>query len=158
MFSRIGVSLAATAAVTLIAAPAAPAKLKAPARQTPAAGVHVETVPAFTWRGVRRAAQYEFQVAADPRFGSIVDKGSFRTRNTAATLQTSLANGTYFWRVRAISASDKAGRWSRPRSFEKAGRPRRELVEPSGCARRSAGRRCRSCCAGAPSRTRRSTT
>ena len=69
MFSRIGVSLAATAAVALIAAPAAPAKLKAPARQAPTAGVHVETVPAFTWGGVRRAAQYEFQVAANPRFG-----------------------------------------------------------------------------------------
>src|SRR3954468_10908354 len=131
MFSRIGVSLAATVAVALIAAPAASAKLKAPARQTPAAGVHVETVPAFTWGAVRRAAQYEFQVAADPRFGSIVSKGSFRTRNTAATLQSSLADGTYFWRVRAIGASDKAGRWPRTGSLAKSWTTPPQLVEPA---------------------------
>ena len=102
-----------------------------PTRQAPASGASVEAVPAFTWRGVRHAAQYEFQVAADARFGSIVDKGSFRTRNTAATLKTSLANGTYFWRVRAITAGDAAGRWSRPRSFEKAWMRAPELLEPS---------------------------
>ena len=131
MFSRIGISLAATAAVSLIGAPAASATLKAPAPQSPASGAHVETVPAFTWGGVRNAAQYEFQAAADPRFGSIVSKGSFRTRNTAATLQDSLADGTYFWRVRAIGASDKAGRWSRTRSFEKSWTTSPQLVEPA---------------------------
>src|SRR3954452_8102387 len=131
MVSRIGLSLAATAAVALIAAPAAPAKLKPPTRQAPAAGASVEAVPAFTWGGVRHAAEYEVQVAADARFGSIVDKGSFRTRNTAATLKTSLANGTYFWRVRAITAGDAAGRWSRPRLFEKAWMRAPELLEPS---------------------------
>ena len=132
MLSRIGVSLAATAALILTVVPAAEAaKLKAPATSAPAKGAVVETVPSFTWRSVRRAAEYEFQVAADAGFGSVVDKGSFRTRNTAATLKTSLANGTYFWRVRAITASDKAGRWSRPRSFEKAWMRAPELLEPS---------------------------
>src|SRR5687768_6649794 len=107
MLSRIGVSLAATAALILIVVPAASAAtLKAPATRAPADGSAVETVPSFTWRSVPRAAEYEFQVAADKGFGSIVDKGSFRTRNTAATLKTSLANGTYFWRVRGITASD----------------------------------------------------
>src|SRR4051812_50165022 len=109
MLSRIGVSLAATAALALTAAPAASAKLKAPTRQAPASGASVETVPAFTWRGVRHAAEYELQVAADERFGSIVENGSFRTRNTAGTLKTSLPNGTYFWRVRAITPGDAAG-------------------------------------------------
>lgn len=88
-------------------------------------------MPAFTWGGVRRAAQYEFQVAADRGFGSIVSRGAFRTRNRAATLQTSLANGSYFWRVRAIAASDKAGRWPRTRSFEKAWATAPRLLEPS---------------------------
>ncbi len=132
MLSRIGVALAATAALILIVVPAASAAtLKAPATHAPAAGAVVETVPSFTWRSVRRAAEYEFQVAADKGFGSIVDKGSFRTRNTAATLKTSLANGTYFWRVRGITASDKAGRWSPPRSFEKAWVRTPALLEPS---------------------------
>jgi hypothetical protein len=132
MLSRIGVSLAATAALILTVVPAASAAtLKAPATRAPANGAAVEAVPSFTWRSVRRAAEYEFQVAADERFGSVVDKGSFRTRNTAATLKTSLANGTYFWRVRAITAGDKAGRWSQPRSFEKAWMRAPDLLEPS---------------------------
>src|SRR5262245_8472500 len=113
MLSRIGVSLAASAALVLMVVPAAgAAKLKAPRLNAPAHGAAVETVPAFTWHNVRGAAQYEFQVAADRGFGSIVNRGSFRTRNTAATLQSSLGDGTYFWRVRPIGANDKAGRWS----------------------------------------------
>src|SRR4051812_16761857 len=122
MLSRIGVALAATTALILTVVPAAQAaKLSAPATGAPAHGAVVETVPSFTWRAVRGAAQYEFQVAADTGFGSIVDKGAFRTRNTAGTLKTSLANGTYFWRVRAITAGDAAGPWARPRAPAKAG-------------------------------------
>ena len=70
MLSRIGVSLAATAALILTVVPAAEAaKLKAPATRA-RQGAVVETVPSFTWRSVRRAAEYEFQVAADAGFGS----------------------------------------------------------------------------------------
>src|SRR4051812_36728437 len=122
MLRRIGVSLAATTALVLTVVPvAAAANPAAPAVGSPAHGAVVESVPSFTWRPVRGAAQYEVQVAADAGFGSIVDKGSFRTRNTAATLKTPLANGTYFWRVRAITAGDAAGPWARPRAPAKAG-------------------------------------
>jgi hypothetical protein len=131
MLSRIGLVLAATAALVLTVVPAAAAAtLKAPAPRSPADRAAVESVPAFTWSGVRRAAQYEFQVAADKGFGSIVNHGAFRTRNTAATLQDSLADGTYFWRVRAITARDKAGRWSSTRSFEKSWTTAPQLLEP----------------------------
>src|SRR3954452_21577929 len=132
MLRRIGVSLAVTTALVLTVVPvAAAARLRAPVARSPAPGAVVETVPSFAWRAVRGAAEYEFQVAADAGFGSVVDKGSFRTRNTAATLKTSLPNGAYFWRVRAITAGDAAGRWSRPRSFEKAWTSTPELLEPS---------------------------
>jgi hypothetical protein len=132
MLSRIGVLLAGSAALALTVVPAASAAtLKPPAARSPANGAVVESVPAFTWGDVRSAAQYEFQVAADKGFGSIVDKGAFRTRNTAATLQSSLADGTYFWRVRAIAANDKAGRWSRTRSLEKSWATAPQLLEPA---------------------------
>lgn len=132
MLSRTVLLLAATAALAITAAPAASAAtLRAPAMTSPANGATVDTVPAFTWSRVGRAAQYEFQVAADSRFGSIVSRGAVRTRNTAATLQTSMANGTYFWRVRAIGANDQAGRWSPTRSFEKAWSTAPQLLEPS---------------------------
>jgi len=107
-------------------APAAhAAALKAPAVQAPSAGASVEALPAFTWAAVRGAAQYEFQLAADPQFASIVlgkgaGKGTFHTRNTAATVTSSVPDGTYYWRVRAITSKDLAGRWSLGRKLVKA--------------------------------------
>jgi hypothetical protein len=78
-----------------------------PAPTTPADGATVESVPAFTWKKARGAAKYEFQLAADANFGSIVlgrGQGSFTTLNTAATIANSIPDGTYFWRVRGLDA------------------------------------------------------
>ena len=130
MLSRIGVVLMAAALSAAIPVTAEAAALRAPSSGSPAGGSSGDTLPAFTWRAVRGAAQYEFQLAADKRFGSVVKGGSFRTRNTAATLQTSLADGTYYWRVRGIRPSDKAGRWSAVRSFDKAWSAAPNLHEP----------------------------
>ena len=65
-------------------------------------------MPSFSWAPVRWAAKYEFQLSADSAFESIVlgqANGSFQTANTFATVDKTLADGNYFWRVRAI---DKA--------------------------------------------------
>jgi len=105
--------------------------LPAPKLQTPADSADVDAAPAFTWRSARRAESYEFQLAADPRFRSIVDKGSFDTRNTAATIPGSLPDGAYYWRVRGVSAGGDAGRWSRSRSLTKRWSERPNLVAPS---------------------------
>ncbi|MCW3049908.1 MAG: hypothetical protein JWO74_4192 [Solirubrobacterales bacterium] len=118
MLQRRLVPLFALVALTLAAAPAQ-AALRAPGLQSPIANGTVEALPSFTWKPVRSAAQYEFQLAADNKFGSIVDGGSFRTQNTAATLQKTIADGDYFWRVRGISAHDNAGRWSTTRKLTK---------------------------------------
>ena len=72
----------------------------------------------FAWSPVKGAVKYEFQLAADPDFTSLVlTKGnvgtaSVQTLNTFATIDTTLSNGTYYWRARAIDRSDDAGRWS----------------------------------------------
>jgi hypothetical protein len=121
-------TIAACAAALLLPAVAS----AAPGRPTlvaPAADANVQGVPAFTWNSVKRADRYEFQLAADPSFGSIVDKGSFQTRNTAASIDKSLADGTYYWRVRAINAKGDAGRWGR-RSITKGWNARPELLGP----------------------------
>lgn len=102
-----------------------PTTLRAPVVEKPAAGASVQSLPVFAWGTVPGAAQYEFQIAADPQFGSIVlgtgfGKRSFRTHSTAATIDTAVADGTYYWRVRAITAKDKVGRWSATRTLVKA--------------------------------------
>ena len=129
MFSRICLSLAATAAVALIAAPAAPATLKPPAPRSPAPGAHVETVPAFTWGGVRRAAQYEFQVAADPGFGSIVNKGLSAPATPPHPAKLARRRNILLARARD-RRDDAAGRWSRTRTFEKGWSTAPQLLEP----------------------------
>jgi hypothetical protein len=96
--------------------------LRAPALQSPGDEASLGYVPAFTWAPVRGAALYEFQLSADGAFRSIVlgqRNGSFRTKNTAATINQTLQDGNYFWRVRAINAKGDAGPWSRTRTLRK---------------------------------------
>jgi len=122
------ITTAACALALLLPAVAAAAPGR-PQLVSPDADATVQSVPAFTWDKVARADRYEFQLAADPTFGSIVDRGTFQTRNTAASIEKSLADGTYYWRVRAINAKDDAGRWSR-RSITKGWNARPNLLGP----------------------------
>lgn len=91
----------------------------APSLATPGAGASVDAAPAFSWNRVRGSSKYEFQLAADPAFESIVDYGAFQTRNTFATIDEALPNGDYYWRVRSINENENAGRWSRTRNLKK---------------------------------------
>ena len=126
------ITIAACAAALLLPAAAAAAP-KRPTLVAPAADANVQSVPAFTWNQVKRADRYEFQLAADPSFGSIVGKGSFQTRNTAASIDKSLADGTYYWRVRAINLKGDAGRWA-TRSITKGWTARPDLIAPASGA------------------------
>jgi hypothetical protein len=98
----------------------AQAKLRAPALQSPTSGASVEALPTFSWAPVRHTAHYEFQLAADRKFASIMAGGGIKTNNTAATLEKAIPDGTYYWRVRAVSMADAAGRWSPTRTLNKA--------------------------------------
>ena len=88
----------------------------------------VDSVPAFSWRRVRRAEQYEFQLSADAGFRSTL--ASFATRNTSATIDDALFDGTYHWRTRAVNAAGTAGRWSRVRSVRKRWPGEPALIAP----------------------------
>jgi hypothetical protein len=99
--------------------------LAAPRLVTPAADASAQQSPAITWSAVRGATQYEYQVAADPRFNSIalgtgIGKGTSRTHNLAATLDAAIPDGRYYWRVRGVTSTDHVGSWSRVRRFVKA--------------------------------------
>jgi hypothetical protein len=105
--------------IGLGAAPTAVAanRLPSPSLQTPSPSASVQSVPAFEWARVHRASEYQFELAADRHFGSIV--WEMDIHNTAATPDKALANGTYFWRVRAFSSTDNAGPWSPVRTLIK---------------------------------------
>lgn len=65
------------------------------------------TLPVFSWMRVPGADHYDFAIAADQKFESPVfgSAGHFSTRNTRAVVTRIPPNGTYYWRVRAVSAS-----------------------------------------------------
>ena len=109
-------------AVGILLAGGASGALTAPEPIGPASGTTVSALPAFAWKAVPRAEEYEFQIAADAGFNSPVlgsGKDDFRTKNLRATLTQTVPNGTYWWRVRAIGRSGGASAWSRGRSFTK---------------------------------------
>jgi hypothetical protein len=72
--------------------------------------------PTFSWDIVEGASYYDLQVDNDPNFGS--PDVAINTAQNSYTPPTTLANGTYYWRVRVqrdgnVSAND----WSPAQSF-----------------------------------------
>jgi hypothetical protein len=117
------------------AKPRAVHKLKAPGLVGPAAGARVLQVPTLVWSSVSGAAEYEYQISADPKFDSIVlgkgvGTGTSKTHNLAAALSKSIADGKYYWRVRGVSAANKAGAWSQTRTLIKAWSAAPQLLGP----------------------------
>src|SRR5690349_13955935 len=125
-------ALAALTASLAFAGPAN-AALKAPVQTAPKAAASFDTVPVFSWAPVAYADHYDFQLAADSGFNSVQATSS--TRNTYVTLPKSVADGTYYWRVRAVTAQAGAGNWSKGRSVVKAWTTAPTLLGPdSGAA------------------------
>ncbi|MCW3066304.1 MAG: hypothetical protein JWN32_3476, partial [Solirubrobacterales bacterium] len=92
----------------------------------------VQALPFFSWRRIASAKSYDFQLAADVGFHTIVADGAVHTRNTFASVDKSLADGTYHWRVRAVDASDRAGAWSTTRTLVKHWTQAPQLAGPAG--------------------------
>jgi hypothetical protein len=106
--------------------------LARPALVGPADNAAVDAVPAFSWRRVRRAVRYEFQFSADARFRSTL--ASFDTLNTSASVDKTVFDGDYYWRVRAIDVHKTAGRWSRVRTIRKRWSGQPQLLSPTAGA------------------------
>jgi hypothetical protein len=113
--------------------------LPAPRLATPADHASVQQLPALSWNAIRGAAQYEYQLAADRRFNSIAlgtgtGKGTSRTHNLSAALDSDVPDGTYYWRVRGVSSTDRVGSWSRVRRLVKAWTTAPQLTGGNGAA------------------------
>jgi hypothetical protein len=107
----------------------ASATLPAPGLMSPANEAVVNAVPGFSWRAIRGAAKYEFQFASDAGFRSTL--ASFETLNTSATVDDTVFDGNYYWRVRAVSAADKSGRWTAPQLLKKRWTTPTRLLTPA---------------------------
>jgi hypothetical protein len=117
----------------LVTAASASARLPAPHPQYPRGGATVQALPAFTWGNVRGAATYQFEISADAKFSSAVNgfaEGPISLDDTAITDDRTIPNGTYYWRVRAVTASDRLGYWSRTQVLNKNWRITPTLVSP----------------------------
>jgi hypothetical protein len=80
--------------------------------------------PTFSWSMVEGAESYELQVDNDPKFGS--PEISIITKQTTYTPLFTLANGTYYWRVKVKRNGNVANEWSEVKTFTLA------LPQPSG--------------------------
>jgi hypothetical protein len=107
--STLRVFLAVLVIGLVTVAPAASAP-SVPTITGPADGTDVTFLPAFAWERAAGADHYEFQLAADTGFNSVVY--SVSTKNTRATPDKTVPNGTYYWRVRSIDSSGGASGWS----------------------------------------------
>jgi hypothetical protein len=130
---RISAALATAGAVLAVAVPSH-AALTAPVPQAPADGTSVGALPVFSWTPVAGAERYEFEIAADPGFNSLVlgfPTNPYFTRNTSATLVKSAPNGAYWWRVRAVGSDGSVSPWSTSMSIEKDWADRPSLLAPA---------------------------
>ncbi len=121
-FNRAAIVLAALVALTLAGAVEA-GGVAAPRPSGPPSGAANPELPPFVWRASRGADSYEFQIAADRGFNSTIPglrKTRLDTSNTRVTITTAVPNGTYWWRVRALTDKGQVSGWSKPRSVRKA--------------------------------------
>jgi hypothetical protein len=136
-FGATFVALAALLALSLAGAVEA-GGVAAPRPAGPPSGAANPELPPFVWRASKGADSYEFQIAADRGFNSSI-RGLRNTRldtsNTRATITTAVPNGTYWWRVRAVTKAGQVSGWSAPRSVRKAWTAAPKLRGPVNGAR-----------------------
>ena len=97
--------------------PIAAMELSAPTLSKPQNGeTNVSTTPKFEWQQVSGATGYDLQVSQSSGFSTLVlSKTNLSNKDYQVTSDEALSNGTYYWRVRAISAggySDWSSVWS----------------------------------------------
>jgi hypothetical protein len=125
---------AAFAAISFLTAGPARGAVDRPVPTAPEAGAVSQFLPVFAWTPVAGADHYEFQVSADSGMNSPVlghGDDDFFTKNTRATLVKTVPNGTYYWRVRSITADGAVSAWTPPRSFKKQWTAAATLQTPS---------------------------
>jgi hypothetical protein len=76
----------------------------------------VHTIP-LSWSRLSWAVGYQVQVATDKFFTNIIWNDATLSVNTLSVTTPYLANGFYYWRVRARADTVKWGNWSAADTF-----------------------------------------
>jgi hypothetical protein len=118
--------------LTVAAGGAAAAAPQAPTLLSPADNAGVEVPFAISWAAVSDpdgVVAYNWQASSVSSFASIVlqDSTNGETQDTVS----GLPNGTYFWRVQAVSGAFVQGAWSQARRFDVTGAGPGEPGSPS---------------------------
>ena len=112
-------------ALTLIlcGASCAFAAVAVPTPLSPAAGANLSSPLTISWSAVTDPSGilgYNWQVSTSATFPTVALQNSTNVGITQDTV-SGLPNGTYFWRVQAVSGAFVKGAWSQPRSFNITG-------------------------------------
>ena len=124
-----------TLGTLLLFSAVAQARLGVPRLVSPSSRATVRALPAFTWRPVRKAGYYQIEFSATRNFATGVADiaaGPITVNTTGFTNAQAIPNGTYFWRVRAVTAANVAGHWSRIRKLTKRWKIAPKLLTPAG--------------------------
>lgn len=75
-----------------------------------------DNTPTMSWSAPTNAVKYDFQLATDAAMTNIVATQT-GTANTSFTPTVALADGTYYWQVRAIDADNNTSGWVKGTAF-----------------------------------------
>ncbi len=84
---------------------------------TPVRNLFTTSTPTLTWTAVRFAALYEIQVDDNEDFSSPEYANANIPSTQLQVMTSALADGLYYWRVRAINGSGLPGLWSAVDTF-----------------------------------------
>jgi hypothetical protein len=131
-YSKLRIVFATLAVALITVAPAASAP-DVPNLVGPNDGDTDAFLPIFSWDPVTGADKYNFALAADTGFNSVVYQVT-GTKNTRATPDKTIPNGTYYWRVQAVDADGNTSGWSETRQIDKLWADSPVLTQPDDAA------------------------
>jgi hypothetical protein len=122
MKTRVGILLFALVLILGVASPAL-AAVAVPSPLAPATGANLTSPLTISWSAVTDPSGilgYNWQVSTSSTFPTVILQNSTNVGITQDTV-SGLPNGTYFWRVQAVSGAFVKSAYSLPRSFNITG-------------------------------------
>lgn len=88
-----------------------------PANAAPAPNYFTIPTLTLTWNRVSEARGYELQISGDEGFSSLITVPNPLPLEPLSYTTSTLPNGTYYWKVRAITNTGEVGAWSKVEMF-----------------------------------------